>query len=149
MRDIQNLVLHCTATSPDHKLENIQHHWHKVLGWKNPGYHYIVLKDGTIKQLLSEDKVANGARGHNHNSIHISYIGGVLNSKAVDTRTPEQEISMLKLLVDLKSRYPKAKVLGHRDFSPDKNGNGKVDMWERIKECPCFDAIEWVKPNII
>ena len=23
-----------------------------------------------------------------------------------------------------------------------QNHNGRVDSWERIKECPCFDAIE-------
>ena len=40
----------------------------------------------------------------------------------------------------LKGRYPDAEILGHRDISPDANGNGIVDSWERIKECPCFDA---------
>jgi N-acetyl-anhydromuramyl-L-alanine amidase AmpD len=47
------------------------------------------------------------------------------------------------LLLTLLKKYPAAKIQGHRDFSPDKNRNGKVDPWERIKECPCFDAIEW------
>ena len=28
-----------------------------------------------------------------------------------------------------------------RDLSPDRNHNGVVDPWERIKECPCFDAM--------
>ena len=31
--------------------------------------------------------------------------------------------------------------MGHRDISPDLNHNGVVDPWERIKECPCFDAM--------
>ena len=39
-------------------------------------------------------------------------------------------------------RYPDAKVVGHRDLSPDTNYNGIVDPWERIKECPCFEVIE-------
>jgi len=38
-------------------------------------------------------------------------------------------------------RYPEAKVVGHRDLSPDTNYNGIVDPWERIKECPCFEVI--------
>ncbi|MEO4805671.1 N-acetylmuramoyl-L-alanine amidase, partial [Bacteroides thetaiotaomicron] len=42
---------------------------------------------------------------------------------------------------ELLQRYPEAKVVGHRDLSPDTNYNGIVDPWERIKECPCFEVI--------
>ena len=35
--------------------------------------------------------------------------------------------------------------MGHRDISPDKNGNGKIDTWEYIKACPCFNAMEEYK----
>ena len=31
-------------------------------------------------------------------------------------------------------------ILGHRDTSPDKNGNGIVEKCEWMKECPCFDV---------
>ena len=65
--------------------------------------------------------------------------------KATDNRTDAQKESLRKLLKLLKSRYPKAEIMGHRDISPDTNGNGKVDSWERIKECPCFDAKEEYK----
>lgn len=34
--------------------------------------------------------------------------------------------------------YPEAKVVGHRDLSPDVNGNGEVEPMEWTKECPCF-----------
>ena len=59
---------------------------------------------------------------------------------SLDNRTEEQKKSLVQLIGMLKKKYPGAQVQGHRDFSPDKNGNGKVDVWERIKECPCFDA---------
>jgi N-acetylmuramoyl-L-alanine amidase (T3 lysozyme) len=72
----------------------------------------------------------------------VAYIGGIdREGKGVDNRTPEQKAALLDLLRELKRQYPTASILGHRDFSPDKNGNGIVDPWERIKECPCFDAI--------
>ena len=77
-------------------------------------------------------------------SINVAYIGGVISQegvlKSVDNRTPEQKASLRKLLEALKQRYPQAVIQGHRDFSPDTNGNGVVDPWERIKDCPCFDA---------
>ena len=30
--------------------------------------------------------------------------------------------------------------LGHRDLSPDVNGNGEVEPMEWTKACPCFEA---------
>lgn len=109
---------------------------------EKPGYHYVVQADGTVTQLLGEDKVSNGVKGFNSTSINVAYIGGIdAQGKAADNRTAEQKASLVKLLKELKGRYPKAEILGHRDISPDRNGNGIVDPWERIKECPCFDAI--------
>ena len=39
-------------------------------------------------------------------------------------------------------KYPEAVIQGHRDFSPDLNGNGRIEKSEWIKLCPCFDAKE-------
>ena len=50
------------------------------------------------------------------------------------------EGSLASLVSELLQRYPEAKVVGHRDLSPDTNYNGIVDPWERIKECPCFEV---------
>jgi hypothetical protein len=36
-------------------------------------------------------------------------------------------------------------VCGHRDLSPDKNGNGEIEPEEWMKACPCFDAEEEFK----
>lgn len=109
-----------------------------------PGYHYVIAPCGTIHQLLTEDKVSNGVKGYNSVSINIAYIGGIKKCGAklvaVDNRTPEQKESMLALLKELRTRYPKAIIQGHRDFSPDLNGNGKIEPFEFIKECPSFNA---------
>ena len=129
MREINYLVLHCSATQPDAKIESIQNYWRKNLGWKSPGYHYVIKADGEIVPLLSIDKVSNGVAGYNSQIINISYIGGIdKTGKPKDTRTEEQKSSILKLLKDLKKRFPSAKIQGHRDFP-------KV-----AKACPSFDA---------
>ena len=31
-------------------------------------------------------------------------------------------------------------MCGHRDLSPDRNGNGEIEPEEWMKACPCFDA---------
>ena len=129
MREINYLVVHCTATQPETKIKSIQNYWRKNLGWKSPGYHYIIKPDGEIVPLLSIDKISNGVAGYNSQIINISYIGGIDKSgKPKDTRTEEQKSSILKLLKDLKKRFPSAKIQGHRDFP-------KV-----AKACPSFDA---------
>jgi N-acetylmuramoyl-L-alanine amidase len=33
-------------------------------------------------------------------------------------------------------------VVGHRVYSKDSNNNGTIESFERIKECPSFDAIK-------
>ena len=106
----------------------------------------MVLKDGTVRQMLGEQFVSNGVKGYNSTSVNVAYVGGIDAAlKPVDNRTAEQKASLVKLLKELKGRYPKAEIMGHRDISPDKNGNGIVDPWERIKACPCFDAKEEYK----
>lgn len=142
MRKIQYLVVHCTATPQNATLASLRAYWKNVLRWKSPGYHYVIYPDGKVESVLPESEIANGVAGYNSHSIHLSYFGGVDNAgKAVDNRTEAQKKAIIDLLKKLRSKYPTAVIKGHRDFSPDKNGNGKVDPWERIKECPCFDAI--------
>ena len=43
-------------------------------------------------------------------------------------------------LEHLHTLAPQATILGHRDLSPDRNGDGRITPDEWIKLCPCFDA---------
>ena len=92
--------------------------------------------------MSPDDKPTNGVAGYNSNSIHISYKGGVdSKGRALDNRTDAQKKTLINLLKQFKKKYPTAKIMGHRDFSPDKNKNGKIEPFEYIKICPSFDAI--------
>lgn len=142
MRTIHHLVVHCTATSQRTTIDSLRRHF-KQLGWNHPGYHWVVAPGGNMTNLLDEALVANGVKGHNATSIHVAYIGGIdAAGRAVDNRTGQQKQALRTLLCVLKRRYPGARIVGHRDFSPDLDGNGRIDPGERIKECPCFDAAE-------
>lgn len=133
MRKIERIFVHCTAGSQKTTLKQLENEF-KAKGWKSPGYHYVVFPDGKIEQMLDESKVSNGVRGFNSTSINVSYVGGVDSKmKPIDNRTEAQKASLITLLTDLKSRYPGAKIMGHRDIwgkDPKK--------WQ--KWCPCFDA---------
>jgi N-acetylmuramoyl-L-alanine amidase len=143
------IVIHCSAGFGD--VESIKKFW-KSKGWTNVGYHMLVDLNGVIHVLSNFDNITNGVLGHNSSIINICYIGGVevVNKalKAKDTRTEKQKNSLihcintaLKWLHEKGCDMDKLEIKGHRDFSPDKNGSGVIESWERIKECPCFDAI--------
>ena len=141
MRKIERIFVHCTASSQKATVQSILAEFRKKK-WRVPGYHWLIDKDGKITQRVDENIVANGVKGYNSTSVHIAYIGGIdkQHPHGIDTRTPDQKAALEILLTQLHQRYPNAEILGHRDISPDKNGNGKVDPCERIKNCPCFDA---------
>lgn len=130
MRNINYIVLHCTATPQETTITSIQRFWKERLGWKNPGYHFLIEASGKVVQLLPITKIANGVKGYNSSAIHISYIGG---KDGVDDRTIQQEQAQIHLVAKLKEQFPAAKVLGHRDF-PMVN-----------KDCPSFDVAAWLK----
>lgn len=142
MRQIKRIFVHCTAGSQKQTLASLEREFYVQKGWKAPGYHYVVFPDGHVVQMYPEEKVSNGVQNYNSTAINVAYVGGIDASGApVDNRTDAQKESLRRTLRQLKAKYPQAKILGHRDISPDKNHNGKVDPWERIKACPCFDAI--------
>lgn len=134
MRQINYICLHCTATPQTATIESIKAYWKNTLKWKQPGYHWIITPSGMAFQLLPIDQVSNGVKGHNHDSVHISYIGGVdKKGQAIDNRTNEQKQMQIELIKKLRKQFPHTRILGHRDFPGV------------TKECPSFDVAEWCK----
>jgi len=155
MRKITNIVIHCTAGHQN--ADKVQDYFTRPVskggrGWKTGGYHRIVEKDGTIRKMYDFSKVTNGVKGHNSDTIHIAYVGGVDIidlTKAKDTRNVYQKPS-IDTCIQEAIQWCKDQgqdvtvnlgVVGHRDFSKDNNANGVIESWERIKECPSFDVI--------
>jgi N-acetylmuramoyl-L-alanine amidase len=144
--NVQYIFIHCSAGYSGRK--GIEAFW-KSKGWRAPGYHRLVELDGKIEKLAEFNKITNGVLGYNNKAIHICYVGGVEKNnvnKALDSRTPAQKESIIKCIKEAKDwlklngNTKKIIILGHRDASPDKNGNGVIEPFERIKECPSFNA---------
>lgn len=136
MRKIKYIAVHCTGGNQRQTISDLRAEFRQK-GWKNPGYHYVVEADGKVTQLLDDERVSNGVKGWNSRILNVAYMGG-LDRK--DNRTDAQKVSLLRLLRMLKKRYPDAIIQGHRDFSPDLNGDGRITRNEWVKDCPCFDA---------
>lgn len=135
------IAIHCSATSEKQNFGAADiNKWHRAKGWACIGYHYVIKRDGTIEQGRKESQVGAHVADWNAVSLGICMIGGVDaddHTKAEDNFTPEQYASLKELILELKTRYPKAKIQGHRDFP-------KV-----AKACPCFDVATWLKAEKI
>lgn len=128
MKKITKIILHCSATQEgkDFTVSDITK-WHKQRGFTTIGYHYVIYRDGSINKGRPEDQIGAHTLGQNANSIGICYIGGLdTDNKPKDTRTEAQKASLIKLVEELKGRYPGATVHGHNEFA--------------AKACPCFDV---------
>ena len=158
MRPIKLIVIHCSA-SPNGRWTTTADidAWHKKRGFLrqpaarlqfNPeltsiGYHHVIYTNGVIAAGRAHEEVGAHVTGHNADSLGIAMIG-------TDRFSPAQWIALRELINALTQqqgnrppRYPNARVVGHRDLSPDRNGNGVVEPQEWLKTCPGFDVATW------
>ena len=143
MRTITLIILHCSATRTTQKYSFRQCKAdHLKLGYKDIGYHYYITRDGQVHEGRPVWQVGAHCKGHNRHSIGVCYEGGLdAAGYPADTRTVAQRQSLRALLQRLIDQYPSAIILGHRDLSPDLNGNHRIEPSEWVKQCPCFDAL--------
>ena len=142
MREINLIVVHCSATRADRDFtENDLEVCHRHRGFNGAGYHFYIRKNGDIKNTRPLEKPGAHALGYNAHSIGICYEGGLdVRYRPADTRTEWQKHSQRVLIRTLLMDYPGCRVCGHRDLSPDRNGDGRISPEEWVKECPCFEV---------
>lgn len=146
--DIRYIVLHCSATrsTQDYSPEALERD-HRARGFRGIGYHYYVRRSGEVIPCRPLDQIGAHVRGYNHCSWGVCYEGGLDSTgQPADTRTPKQRASLLRLLAQLKGYAPQARILGHRDLSPDRNGDGRITPEEWLKSCPCLSAEDEYAP---
>lgn len=148
-KPLEYLVIHCTATPEGREVSSSEiRRWHTSpvsqggRGWKQVGYTDMIHLDGRVERLVpnNEDanvdpwEITNGAKGYNAISRHVVYVGGVDANdvkKARDTRTPAQKEALKRYVLDFHKRFPKVKIIGHREVAK--------------KACPSFDVQKWLK----
>jgi N-acetyl-anhydromuramyl-L-alanine amidase AmpD len=141
-------VVHVTATPPgwDKGAAGIRA-IHKAQGWSDIGYNEIINPDGRAE--MGRGKMAVGAHvaGFNSISYGLSMVGGVdaRNRPDFNTIKDSQLATLEKRMRELTADFPEIKWCGHRDLSPDKNGNGVIEPFEYMKACPTFDVIPWAR----
>ncbi len=148
-RQTRYIVVHCSATKEtmDIGADEINQ-WHLNRGWKGIGYHAVIRRNGKIEFGRPFDDAGAHVKGHNFQSVGVCLIGGIdEEGDPEDNFSSAQLKSLFDLLIVLEKAYPDAEVLGHRDLSPDVDGDGVVERHEWVKDCPCFDVKDWWREN--
>ncbi len=135
MREINKIIVHCSATREGENFEVSEiRKWHvEGRGWSDIGYHFYIDLYGEIHKGRDISKIGAHCKGHNRNSIGICYCGGVEadGKTPKDTRLDCQKEALTAVLRTLKAMYPEAQIHSHRDYAN--------------KACPSFDATEEYK----
>lgn len=142
MRQIKQIIVHCTATRPDwweKKTINEQvkevEKWHVVdRGWKAIGYHYLVGRNGEVVQGRPIEMIGSHARGHNKDSIGIALFGGFgsdADDLATEHFTPLQLAAAYDLIRKLQGQYniKNERVIGHNRISSKACPGFRVQKW--------------------
>lgn len=142
MRQINQIIVHCTATRPDwweKKTINEQvkevEKWHVVdRGWKAIGYHYLVGRNGEVVQGRPIEMIGSHARGHNKDSIGIALFGGFgsdADDLATEHFTPLQLAAAYDLIRKLQGQYniKNERVIGHNRISSKACPGFRVQKW--------------------
>ncbi len=167
-RKIDLIVIHCSASingvslftgklgdadfcTPAQEIDK----WHAARGFRrNPnwcerqeptlahiGYHFVIYTAGAVLACRHLDEVGAHVHGYNAASIGICMIG-------TDSYSAEQWYCLKILIENLRKAYPRARVVGHRDLSPDTDGDGIVEPQEWLKTCPGFDVAGWLRGGL-
>jgi N-acetylmuramoyl-L-alanine amidase len=128
MREINRIIIHCSYTYANMDIGAAEiDAWHRKPphNFRQIGYHYVILRDGSVEKGREEEEQGAHVRGHNEDSIGVCLIGG----KPQFNFTWAQLLALRSLVSDLQGRYSSATLHGHNEYDLGKT-------------CPTFDVQE-------
>lgn len=153
MRKIRRIIIHCSATpngvpvkvqtiDEGHRLRKFKRTPEAIRsynpGLKHIGYHWFIALDGTEFPGRHWTEIGAHVNGSNADSLGICMAG-------TDRFSAAQWRTLKTRLVAAMSQWPEAEVSGHRDHSPDLDGDGVIEPQEWIKICPGFDVAAFLR----
>lgn len=172
-RTIRAIVIHCSA-APNGSNQTVHDidAGHAARGFKRDtqavrsfnsdlphiGYHFFISHDGILHTGRGIEEIGAHVQGSNADSIGVCMAGTDYFSNA-------QWIALKNCMIALANRISGRKdmpllsvraalhaftdmdisIRGHRDYSPDLNGDGVIQRTEWLKICPGFDVSMWIK----
>jgi hypothetical protein len=121
------------------------------------GYHWVIRTNGQPVKGRDIDEVGAHVQGFNEHSIGICMVGrgkyfwrqfenlhfllgAIVYSIQRNLSVPQLKYPPKGALLMQQLEKMGIKLVGHRDLSPDLDGDGVVERHEWLKECPCFDV---------
>lgn len=117
------------------------------------GYHLVIYRNGAIASGRAFAEIGAHVRGHNIRSLGICMLG-------IERYSTQQWASLANVVRDIEHAFkrrivtldadegdderPVMRICGHRDLSPDIDGDGTVEPSEWTKTCPGFDVSAWL-----
>jgi hypothetical protein len=156
-RKIDTVVIHCSASPngvtlarPGSTAAQVIDDWHRLRGFRRAawalrmrphlghiGYHHVIDTSGHCEDGREHGEVGAHAAGHNARSLGVCLVG---TSRFTGAQWSELE----RLVCRLRGLFPRARLCGHRDLSPDLNADGRITPSEWTKTCPGFDVSAWL-----
>lgn len=130
------------------------------------GYHYVIDLTGEVWNGRHVDEVGAHAAQFNAASVGVCLVGGAERDAQYTTaqwRSLAQVVSMLLVDHGIPRSAPRRTpdrahplgyrvsggVCGHRDLSPDADGDGLVESFEWKKTCPGFSVAGWLARGML
>ncbi|HKQ24076.1 MAG TPA: N-acetylmuramoyl-L-alanine amidase [Burkholderiales bacterium] len=172
-RQITDIVIHCAAT-PNGQAVSVDaiDAMHAARGFKRQplwwgkfqptlrhiGYHYFIGIDGACTPGRHLEEIGAHVQGSNARSIGICMAGTDKFKPLQWTSLRYAFVTIGRQLVPVEQyralNAPELavaaiqklgiRIRGHRDFSPDLDGDGVIERNEWLKICPGFDVSEWL-----
>ncbi|WP_448218414.1 N-acetylmuramoyl-L-alanine amidase [Endozoicomonas sp. 2B-B] len=134
-KETNYIVVHCSDTRANQHVtfDDIKR-WHTMeRAFLDIGYHWVIERDGSVKQGRPIEDWGAHVKYHNHESVGICLVGGLNeHNEPEDNFTPEQKRVLKLLVAGHQSIYSNAVVHGHHHFS-------------KVKTCPNFDVHQWLR----
>lgn len=117
------------------------HSWHLKNGWAGIGYHFFIMKDGSVYQGRPLDRVGAHAKGANSYSIGICFEGDYTK----EVMPAAQFNAGREVIAYLKKKYPSIKrIVKHKDVCATSCPGKNFPFEEMIavkKKCPYTEPI--------
>lgn len=130
MRQINKIIVHCSATGINTTTEQITNVHRNLNHWSDNGYHFVIEHDGTICHARPVETIGAHCLGQNQDSIGVCLVGG----KNRFDFSYSQLANLRSLIKQLCRKYniSPSNLFSHYEFSPKK-------------ECPRFDVKNFMR----
>jgi N-acetyl-anhydromuramyl-L-alanine amidase AmpD len=143
LTDIDQIVIHHTATSPTVTPQRLAEYQVKSLGKPGIVYHFVVAADGAIYQTNRLETVSDHAYSHNQESVGVCFPGNFTN--AIPPAAQLEAGGQLCAWLLSRLRLPTSKIVGLGEFvntqSPGKQWL-KGQRWKDLLLAKVEAAIE-------